>query len=63
MSEVLHLWHVQHSTQQTHSNSIALWMSNNISVPSLVSVAQYTFLSRRTLMSEVLHLWHVQRNA
>ena len=60
MSKVMHLWHVQHSTQHTHSNSTALWMSNNISAPSLVSVAQYTFLSRRTPTSKVCRHWHVQ---
>ena len=53
MSKVMHLSHVQHSTQHAHSNSIALWMLNNISVPSLVSLAQYPFQIRKRPMSKV----------
>ena len=53
-------WHVRSATVHTNSHVILMLMSNNINVPSLMSLAQHHFFSRRTLMSKVLHLWHVQ---
>ena len=40
--------HVHGATQHTHSHTILLGTSNNISAPSLVSVAQYPFFCWRT---------------
>ena len=61
VSTLFRPWHVQRNTQHTHSHIILLWVSNNISLPSLVSLAQYPFLSWRTPMSKVNRLQHVQR--
>ena len=41
-------WHVHSATQHTHSHIVLLWVSNNIGLPTLESLAQYPVLSRRT---------------
>ena len=55
------LGHVHSATQHTHSHIVLLWVSNNIGLPSLVSLAQYPVISRRTpcqlaLLKERSHL-------
>ena len=63
MSAMFRPWHVQCNTRHTQSRIMLFWMSNNISLPSLVAEAQYPILSRRTPMSKVNRLQHVQRVA